>query len=196
MTVNRTLKRSAAAALLVSMGAIGAPMAQIRGDGPVEIAADSTEILQSQNVTVFRGNVEVVQNDSRLRCSELRIQYTQRRGGGGGSTSGQMGDPERYICEGPVWYVTPREVARGNNAVFQVATDIITLTGDVVLRQGQNVATGDKLTVNTRTNDSRLDAATPGTGPNRVRSVLYPDSAPDGARPSAAATPATPAAAR
>ena len=192
MTVNRTLKRSAAAALLASVCAIGAPMAQIRGDGPVEIAADSTEILQSQNVTVFRGNVEVVQNDSRLRCSELRIQYTQRRGGGGGSTSGQMGDPERYICEGPVWYVTPREVARGNNAVFQVATDIITLTGDVVLRQGQNVATGDKLTVNTRTNDSKLD----GTGPDRVRSVLYPDSTPDGPRPAAAATPATPAAAR
>ena len=52
------------------------------------------------------------------------------------------------------------------------------LTGDVVPRQDQNVATGDRLTVNTVTNDSKLEANAPGAGPNRVRSVLYPDSAP------------------
>jgi lipopolysaccharide export system protein LptA len=57
-----------------------------------------------------------------------------------------------------------------------------------VLRQGQNVATGDRLTVNTRTNDSRLEAANPGTGPNRVRSVLYPESTP--ARPQQQTPPA------
>jgi lipopolysaccharide export system protein LptA len=83
-------------------------------------------------------------------------------------------------------------VARGNNAVFEVATDIITMTGDVVLRQGQNVATGDRLTVNTRTNDSRLEAASPGTGPNRVRSVLYPESTPARPQPQQPATAARP----
>ena len=198
MIPNRLLKRMAAATLLASACAIGAPQAQIRGDGPIEIAADATEILQSQNLSIWRGNVEAVQNDTRLRCSELRVQHARSRGAAaGGGMGGQLGDAERYICRGPVWYVTPREVARGNNAVFDVATEVITMTGDVVLCQGQNVATGDKLTVNTRTNDSRLDANNPGSGPNRVRSVLYPDSAPAGGAPRAQSNrqqPATPAA--
>lgn len=197
MNSTRFLKRLAAAALLASACAIGAPQAQIRGDGPIEIAADATEILQSQNLSIWRGNVEAVQNDTRLRCSELRVQHARTRApSGGGGVGGQLGDAERYICQGPVWYVTPREVARGNNAVFEVATEVITMTGDVVLRQGQNVATGDQLTVNTRTNDSRLVANNPGSGPNRVRSVLYPDSAPAGAGPrSQGAAPATQSAA-
>ena len=187
MTVQRTFKRLAAAALLASACAIGAPQAQIRGNGPVEVVADSTEVLQSQNVSIWRGNVEVVQNDSRLRCSVLRVEYSARRGGQ--SAPGQLGDPERYICEGPVWYVTPREVARSNSAVFEVASEVITMTGDVVLRQGQNVAQGDRLTVNTRTNDSRLTTNSPGTGSGRVRSVLYPDST-SSSRPAAAAADA------
>ena len=121
--------------------------------------------------------MEAVQNEKRLRCSVLTIHFA-RRGGGSERVGGQFGDAERYVCEGPVWYVTPREVARGNHAVFEVARNVITLTGDVVLRQDQNVATGDRLIVNTRTNDSRLEANQPGSGPNRVRSVLYPDNPP------------------
>ena len=167
----------ASAALLAL--SIGGAQAQIRGDAPVEVTANEFEGLNQQGLAIYRGNVEAVQNESRLRCSELRIQFARRGGGAaGGSVTGGFGDAVRYTCSGPVWYVTPREVARGNNAVFEVATDVITMTGDVVLRQGQNVATGDRLTVNTRTNDSRLEANNPGTGPNRVRSVLYPESTP------------------
>jgi lipopolysaccharide export system protein LptA len=172
MNRSKTLKRAGAAGLAALALAIGGARAQIRGDAPVEVAADEIEGLNSQGLLIYRGNVEAVQNTSRLRCSVLRIQFARRAGGQG------FGDAERYICEGPVWYVTPREVARGANAVFEVASNTITMTGDVVLRQDQNVATGDKLTVNTVTNDSRLEANRPGSGPNRVRSVLYPDSAP------------------
>jgi lipopolysaccharide export system protein LptA len=167
---------------------IGGAQAQIRGDAPVEVAANEFEGFNAQGLAVYRGNVEAVQDQSRLRCSELRIQFARRGGAAGDRIGGGFGEPTRYTCMGPVWYITPREVARGNNAVFEVATDIITMTGDVVLRQGQNVATGDRLTVNTRTNDSRLEAANPGTGPNRVRSVLYPESTP--ARPQQQTPPA------
>jgi len=171
------IKRAGAAGVLALAMAIGGAQAQIRGDAPVEVAADQVEGLNSQGMLIYRGNVEAVQNESRLRCSVLTVHFARRRGGSD-RPGGSFGDAERYVCEGPVWYVTPREVARGNNAVFEVASNTITLTGDVVLRQDQNVATGDRLTVNTRTNDSRLEANRPGSGPNRVRSVLYPDSPP------------------
>jgi lipopolysaccharide export system protein LptA len=177
MDRSKIIRRLAGASLGGLALAIGGAQAQITGDAPVEVAADLVEGLNSQGLVIYRGNVEAVQNTSRLRCSVLTIQFA-RRGGGSGQTGGGFGDAERYICEGPVWYVTPREVARGNHATFDARNDIITLTGDVVLRQDQNVATGDKLTVNTKTNDSKLEANAPGAGPNRVRSVLYPDSPP------------------
>ena len=176
MTNRKILKRAAGAGLAGLALAIGGAQAQIRGDAPVEVAADQVEALNSQGLLIYRGNVEAVQNTSRLRCSVLTVHFARRAGAAAGDDD--FGDAERYVCEGPVWYVTPREVARGNHATFEVASNTITLTGDVVLRQDQNVATGDRLTVNTKTNDSRLEANQPGTGPNRVRSVLYPDSPP------------------
>ena len=173
--MNKILNRAGAAGLAALALAIGGAQAQIRNDAPVDVVADTVEALQSQGLLIYRGNVEAVQNTSRLRCSVLTVKFT-RRGGEASGPGGDFGDAERYICEGPVWYVTPREVARGNHAVFEVASNTITMTGDVVLRQDQNVATGDRLTVNTVTNDSKLEANAPGAGPNRVRSVLYPDS--------------------
>jgi lipopolysaccharide export system protein LptA len=179
MNPSRLFTRLGLAALGGVALALGGAQAQTRSDAPVEITADEFVGLNQQGLAIYRGSVEAVQADARLRCSELRVQFSRRGGGGGeGQVVGGGGDAERYICEGPVWYVTPREVARGNHGEYVTATDTITLTGDVVLRQGPNVAQGDTLTINTRTNDSRLSSNTPGSGPNRVRSVLYPDSAP------------------
>ena len=184
MDRSKIIKRVASAGLAAMALAIGGAQAQITGDAPVEVAADLVEGLNSQGMVIYRGNVEAVQATSRLRCSVLTIQFA-RRGSGSSQPGGDFGDAQRYICEGPVWYITPREVARGNHATFDAVNDIITMTGDVVLRQDQNVATGDRLTVNTRTNDSKLEANQPGAGPNRVRSVLYPDSPPPGQQPPA-----------
>lgn len=184
MDRSKIIKRAGAAGLMGLALAIGGAQAQIRGDAPVEVAADLVEGVNSQGMLIYRGNVEAVQNTSRLRCSVLTVHFA-RRGGGSDRPGGDIGDAERYVCEGPVWYITPREVARGNHATFVVASNTITLTGDVVLRQDQNVATGDRLTVNTQTNDSKLESNQPGSGPNRVRSVLYPDSPPAQAQPPA-----------
>lgn len=87
-----------------------------------------------------------------------------------------------------MYYVTPTEQARANAGVFTASNDTIVLTGDVTVRQGLNVAQGHRLTINTRTRNTRLEAV--GAAP-RVRTVIYPDEQNGGAAPAAPARPAT-----
>lgn len=170
------LKRAAALTLLGATAAIGSAQAQIQsGGGPTAITADSVDYVGPEAVATYRGNVEAVQGTTRLRCSELRIR--QQQAPGGGALSGS--EPERYECSGPVYYVTPTEQAKGDAATYTLATETIVMTGNVTVQQGQNVAQGDKLTINTRTRNTQLISS----GSKRVRTVIYPDQPAAAGRP-------------
>jgi lipopolysaccharide export system protein LptA len=187
------VKRAAAAALLASPLLIGGAQAQIQGDAPIDVSADEFESLDAQGLAIYRGAVEAVQGQTRLRCSELRVQFAPRRGGAPSApgVGGGTGELQRMTCTGPVYYVTPTQTARGDNAVYEAGPEIITVTGNVVITQGENVATADRAVINTRTNDARLESNNRGSGSRRVRTVLYPESGP---RPAGAAAPAAPSA--
>lgn len=194
MNAAKLVKRPAALAALASLLAIGGAqsgaMAQIQGEGPV--AVTSSEFESVGNTAVYRGQVQAIQGQTRLNCSELRIVFSG--GGSGGAQVGAAGgDVQSYNCAGPVYYVTPTEQARGDAAVFTVANDTIVMTGNVVIRQGLNVAQGERLTINTRTRNTKLEAA--GRSP-RVRTVIYPEDDNGGkARPAGASAPRAAAAA-
>jgi lipopolysaccharide export system protein LptA len=125
-----------------------------------------------------------VQGQTRLRCSELTAVFA----GGAGSTGALSGggNVTRYDCAGPVYYVTPTEQAKADAAVFNVASDTIVLTGNVTVRQGLNVAQGHRLTINSKTRNTRLEAT--GAAP-RVRTVIYPDE--KGGTPARSAAPSS-----
>ncbi|HEX8568441.1 MAG TPA: LptA/OstA family protein [Caulobacteraceae bacterium] len=188
MRPSTILKRGAALALVAASLAIGGAQAQIQGDAPVDITADLFEGFNNQGLAVWRGRVEVVQQQSRLRCSEMRAQF-QRTGGAGAQpgVGASWGDIQTLTCTGPVYYVTPTQSARGDNGVYDGPSETITLTGNVVVTQGQNVASGDRAVINTRTNDSRLEAAPTRAGGGRVRTVLYPENSQPGGAPAARA---------
>jgi len=172
MTTSTLLRGAAGAALLATVLSLGAAQAQIaQGEGPTAISAESLVYVGPDAIATYSGNVEAVQGQTRLRCSELRIY--QQRSPSGGAING--GDPQRYECDGPVYYVTPTEQARGDAAVFTVANDTIVMTGNVTVQQGQNVAQGDRLTINTRNRNTRLESNNAGRGSSRVRTVIYPD---------------------
>jgi lipopolysaccharide export system protein LptA len=168
MNVATSLKRTAALAVLGSVLTLGGAQAQIGGQGGGPVAVTSNEFEYVGNTAVYRGRVQAIQGQTRLNCSELRIIFPPSQAGrpAGG------GDADRYECSGPVYYVTPTEQAKANAGVFTASNNTIVLTGDVTIRQGLNVAQGHRLTINTRTRDSRLESA---TASPRVRTVIYPD---------------------
>ena len=62
--------------------------------------------------------------------------------------------------------VSGQDAAEAEAATYDVESGNVTLTGDVVLTQGQNVLTGDTMQVNLESGTAQVQG--------RVRSVLQP----------------------
>lgn len=165
---------AAATALILASGAASAAYAQ-QGDSsaPIDVSADQQETINSKCITIFRGNVEILQNRSRLRARQVTV-YSARKVTADNANG--CGNAQRMEAEGSVYLVSDQQQARGDRAVYTFDNNIAVVTGDVVLVKGKDVARGDKLTVNTKTNDAKLESNSTGrAAPKRVRAVFYQD---------------------
>jgi lipopolysaccharide export system protein LptA len=144
---------------------------------PVDISANEQEVINSQCKTIFRGAVEVLQDKARMRADVMTV-YNRRKTAGktssGPGGNADCGDVDRVEADGHVFYVTPEQTVRGDHAVYTYANTTIIVTGDVVAVQGQDVARGDRMTINTKTNDVKMESSATGRGKTRVRAVVYP----------------------
>ncbi|MER5170803.1 lipopolysaccharide transport periplasmic protein LptA [Thioclava sp. GXIMD2076] len=122
---------------------------------PVEITSDSLQVDQSTGEAVFRGNVLVVQDDMRLKAAELHVEY--------GQTQSEI---NRLIASGGVTLVSASDAAKSQDAVYDVRNGNLVMTGDVLLTQGDNALSGNKLTVDLTTGTGQMDG--------RVRTILAP----------------------
>ncbi|MDX1540410.1 MAG: LptA/OstA family protein [Geminicoccaceae bacterium] len=174
--------RSRAAGLalaLVLLGAappaLGQPFAFDSGE-PIEITADSLEVVQANRVATFSGNVDAVQGDMVLSADELLVHY--QSGGGEPAASGSAGAIRRIEARGNVVVTSPRETAEGDVGVYDVAGSLVTLEGSVVLTREENVVRGDRLELDLATGVSRVvstTTASEGAAPGgRVRAVFVP----------------------
>jgi lipopolysaccharide export system protein LptA len=150
-------------------------------NSPVDVTADQLEAQPQQCLAVYRGNVEALQGTSRLRTDLLNIYAkpgaAQAQPAPGAGPSSKCGALDRMEAHGSVYYMTPSEVVKGDDAVYLADAKTITLTGDVVVSQGKNVVVGNRLVINTDTQHATMESNAKGAGaPNRVRSVLYPGS--------------------
>ncbi|MCR8724407.1 LptA/OstA family protein [Frigidibacter sp. ROC022] len=153
-------------ALSICGGALAQGASFPFGDGlagdssaPVEIEADSLSISQTDGTATFQGNVLVAQGDLRLSAGAVRVEYSA-------GTDGKQGDIKTLFASGGVTLVSGTEAAEASEAVYAVDTGIVTMTGKVLLTQGRNVISGEKLRVD-------LGSGT-GTMEGRVRTVLQP----------------------
>ena len=150
-------------------------------NSPVDVTADQLEAQPQQCLAIYRGNVEALQGTSRLRTNLLNIYAkagpAQAQPAPGGGPSSKCGALDRMEAHGSVYYMTPSEVVKGDDAVYLADAKTITLTGDVVVSQGKNVVVGNRLVINTDTQQATMESNAKGAGvANRVRSVLYPGS--------------------
>lgn len=177
---------SAAAGAMAQQGRSG-PLS--KSNGPIDITADQLETISAENKATFSGNVEAKQDDSRLRTPVLDIFYVKGEGAPAPNAAAPAGTGsqkiERMEAQGPVYYITPTQTARGDHGTYIAATDTITLTGNVVVAQDKNVLQGEKLVIETKTGRSTMVSTNQGRNASgRVRGVFYPNS-------SAPASPAT-----
>lgn len=126
---------------------------------PVEVTSDSLNVNQADGTAVFTGNVLVVQGGLRMQAAAIRVGYAQ----------GDTSKIQTMTATGGVTLVSPTEAAESKEAVYDVAGGSVVMTGDVLLKQGQNVMSGQKLTVDLRSGTGQMDG--------RVRTILQPGSA-------------------
>jgi lipopolysaccharide export system protein LptA len=170
------LVTSAAAVLVLCAGSANAQGLGPGSDGPVDITADELEVQNRACVSVWRGKAEALQGQARLRADLLRAIFVTRPGAAGSTGTGACGDLLRMEAEGNVYYVTSKDQrVRGDAGTYDAQNETVTLTGDVVAVQGQNVLRGSRMVFNTATGEGRMVGTS--TGPNaksRPRGVFYP----------------------
>jgi len=143
-------------------------------DKPVHIEATSLEVRDKERMATFTGNVQVVQGDTTLRCKVLVVHYDGNQPGGAAKaarTPGSGGSQQisRLEAKGGVTVVQPDQTATGDNALFDMKANTITLLGNVTVSQGGNVVRGERLVVDMTTGVSRVDA---GENKGPVRMLL------------------------
>jgi lipopolysaccharide export system protein LptA len=195
--------RAAALAFIVAVPAASAQTSQgvpnaLQGftqnrDKPVQIRAQSFEIRDKQKTATFTGNVHVVQGDTTIRCRSLIVTYEPNASEAGARASkpgpGGSSQISKLDALGGVIVTQKDQTATGDAGHFDLKTNIITLTGNVVLSQGGNVMRGERMWVNLDTGVSRLESgksrgqvemsiqqngspAPPGTAPNNKPGLL------------------------
>ncbi|WP_084422081.1 LptA/OstA family protein [Henriciella litoralis] len=147
-------------------------LAQVSGQGgPIRVNADRSEVLERQRQVILIKDVDIMQGDARLRADKVTINYAASGDSEttGASGAGGFGDIETMTAEGSVFYVTPDLKATGTRGVYDAKADTITLTGEVVLVRGEDVATGEKLVMRLAEGRTTLDG-----GPGRVQMNINP----------------------
>lgn len=129
---------------------------------PIEVAADTLEVRNVDQVAIFRGAVDVRQGDVRMRAKELEVRY--KNGGGAAKATAAGSGPsagaiEHLRAEGDVIISNGKETAKSNIADYNVAGGEILLIGDVMLVQGQNVIKGEQLRIDLATGTARMEGA-------------------------------------
>lgn len=181
----------AAAVFLAAAGATGAFAQeglgsnfnglQLDGDQPISIESNQLDVDDAQAIATFTGNVAVAQGDTELRSGKLVVHYKKPEEGeaaptGGGALPGGSNQIDRLEATQKVYVKSLDQVATAEQASFDMTSQLVVMTGNVVLSQGENIAEGCKLTIQMDTGLARLESACGGAGDGRVRLMLSPDS--------------------
>lgn len=126
---------------------------------PVEIAADSFTVNQTDGTAVFEGNVLAVQGEMRLAAARVEVAYKE---GGTGI--------ETLRATGGVTLVSAEDAAEAAEALYTIATGDMVMTGNVLLTQGKNAISGQRLVLDLEEGTGRMEG--------RVQTVFSPGTQP------------------
>jgi lipopolysaccharide export system protein LptA len=168
-------------------------------DQPVHIEAATLEVRDKAKEATFSGDVHVTQGDTNLRCKSLVVFYEGGPGDAGKTKNMMAAKPgpggeqriKRLEARGGVVVTQKAQTASGNLGIFDMKTNTVTLTGNVVMTQGKNVLRGERLVVDLTSGVSRVESGKNGHG--RVEGLFQPGSAPPDMRSGGIGSQAPPA---
>ncbi len=193
----------AALALSVPQAAAQAPAGSFSGlsngansKKPIDIESDRLEVDDKRHVAIFLGNVSATQGDNNLKAPRLEVTYESAQqpgtadkgapkpvkpvkaqaasGAGDPLTSGQIKFIHALGGRVVVTSTKDDQEATGDDAVYDVKGQLITMTGkEVILTQKKNKVKGKKLVIDLATGKATVYS-------DRVRAVFQQEAGKDG----------------
>ncbi|MGB0919989.1 MAG: LptA/OstA family protein [Alphaproteobacteria bacterium] len=136
------------------------------GSKAIEVTADALDVVQSDSVARFVGNVVAQQGALTLKAATISLYYNQGGNGSGGA-------PVSLIeAKTGVSMASKSEAVTCDWLRYDIEAAQITLGGAVTLTRDGNTLKGEKLTIDLNTGLSRLEGGASSGG--RVRGVFVP----------------------
>ena len=132
--------------LLILVAGTGAVLAQGKPStqsGPIKVTGDTFIIDEANGQATFTGNVEIVRSGLTVWAQKVVIEY------GSG-----VEDVQTMVATGKVRLKTKDQDATGDRATFDPTTQMLHMTGNVVVVNATGTLTGPSLTVNLADNST------------------------------------------
>lgn len=156
------------------------------GKEPIKIDADNLEMRDKEGIAVFTGNVSVVQGDRLLKAGKMRVYYNKPNDSKINDTAPNNNTPKQNAPTGlgtsgiekmevldKVYIKQGTQIATGDEGIFNGKTNIMTLTGsNVILTDGNNVATGCKLTAHMDNGKAFLESCPSSKKQGRISVIM------------------------
>ncbi|HEX7875427.1 MAG TPA: LptA/OstA family protein [Sphingobium sp.] len=154
--------------LLSAAGAVGASALLFTGaqaqvmknhdsNAPVNFSADRIEVQDRADRVVVSGNVVVTQAGMTLNAARMTVAYRNGVGDNGVEV-------DRIDASGNVVVTKGDQTARGNVAIYDLNSRLITMLGNVTLTQGANRLTGGRVVMDLTSGRSTVDGRSAGGG--------------------------------
>jgi lipopolysaccharide export system protein LptA len=151
-------------AAALSIAVLGAGLAQAQSGvsalkghdskAPIDVDAARLEAQDRADRAIFSGNVVVRQGSLTLRTARLTLAYANTNGI----------DINRIDASGGVVITSPSETARGDFAVYDLNSRMITMVGNVRLERNGSYLNGGRLTLNLDNGRAVMDGGLRGVG--------------------------------
>ena len=127
---------------------------------PIYITADWMEVDQIKNTVTYKGRVVTIQGEMTIRSETLTADYNP-----------DMKQLKQIVAEGKVNATQGDRVATGDKLIFDDQAKTVTLTGNPMMRQGNNQISGSRVIYFVEQDR----AVAEGDGKVRVQATIFPE---------------------
>ena len=117
---------------------------------PLEIKSDELNIEQNTGKATFSGSVMATQGNLILTAVTIVVEYALKN-------SRMTSEMKKLTANKDVTIVSDTQSAVANKMVYDVMSEKIIMTGDVILKEGLSATSGDRLTINLNTGSRRME---------------------------------------
>jgi lipopolysaccharide transport protein LptA len=158
-------QKSAAAKPVPAASAPEGVMGSFKMDpnAPMDIEADTLDVLDTEKRAVFRGNVKSKQGDFTVRTGEMIAHYSGQAGlaltGGGDDPAGRAQSQLTRVEAKQKVLITSKDgqTATGDWAIFDTKANTVLMGDDVTVSRGKDVAQGPRLKIDLNTGMYRFE---------------------------------------